>query len=92
MHRDHKQYGVPLCEWRKRRQYVFARDGYRCLKCGTFEGLTVDHVRALSNGGTSDASNLQTLCESCNHAKSDRTIDYRSPACNALAVMMGETI
>ncbi len=34
--------------------------------------LTVDHIIPLSNGGTSDRSNLQTLCNNCNRDKDSK--------------------
>ncbi len=48
---------------------VFARDGLKCLRCGTDENLTVDHVVAWSDGGPTTFENLQTLCLSCNVRK-----------------------
>lgn len=32
---------------------------------------TIDHIVALANGGTNDASNLRVVCNSCNARKSD---------------------
>lgn len=54
------------------RKAVLARDGHRCVKCGDSRRLTVDHIIAIANGGTSDMSNLQTLCQWCNNGKSDK--------------------
>jgi len=51
------------------RQFVKERDAYRCRNCGTHMNLTVDHIVPVSGGGTNDAENLQTLCQSCNSAK-----------------------
>lgn len=45
------------------------RDGYRCLLCGATDDLTVDHIRALTDGGTNDNDNLRTLCRSCNSGR-----------------------
>ena len=36
--------------------------------------LTVDHIVPVSKGGTNDISNLQLLCETCNHIKDNRII------------------
>lgn len=58
-----------------------AQYGHRCLCCGKGESeaaLTVDHVVPLSRGGSSDISNLQPLCKTCNSAKGSKTIDYRT--------------
>jgi 5-methylcytosine-specific restriction endonuclease McrA len=43
-----------------------------CASCGAREDLTVDHIVPLSRGGSSDLSNLQTLCRTCNGIKSGR--------------------
>lgn len=45
---------------------VFARDGYRCLCCGSSRSLNVDHVAPAYLGGTHAMENLQTLCKTCN--------------------------
>lgn len=60
------------------RQSVYNRDGRKCLKCGTTEGLTIDHVIPLSIGGKNSTSNYQTLCGKCNVEKKDMPIDYRN--------------
>lgn len=54
------------------REIVFKRDAFTCLLCGTGERLTVDHVLAVSRGGSDDLSNLRTLCHSCNARKGAR--------------------
>lgn len=73
-------------EWRGRqssvslatRFAVLQRDGYACQLCGRAvqDGvkLEVDHKIARSKGGTSDESNLWTLCFDCNRGKSDREL------------------
>lgn len=61
-------------EWRQ----VMARDGYRCLCCGSKKRLSKDHIQPIASGGSNDVSNLQTLCIPCNSRKGNRTIDYRS--------------
>ena len=48
---------------------VFNRDGHECLKCGTKQNLTIDHIVPQSLGGHTRAINLQTLCEGCNMKK-----------------------
>lgn len=53
----------------------------KCLRCGRDDvKLTFDHVLPVSKGGTSDISNGQPLCRSCNSIKRDRHIDYRPDA------------
>jgi hypothetical protein len=54
------------------RAYVFARDGMRCMRCGSTESLTVDHVIPVIHGGSDEVGNLQTLCRSCNSKKGAR--------------------
>jgi HNH endonuclease len=54
---------------------VWKRDGFKCVKCGSDEDLTVDHIHPRSKGGSDDMTNLQTLCRGCNSrkcAKSER--------------------
>lgn len=51
------------------RAIIYARDGLRCVDCGTDQSLTVDHVIAVVNGGTDDIENLATRCRSCNSRK-----------------------
>lgn len=59
------------------REAVFARDGDACLKCGTTENLSLDHIVPLASGGDNATSNLQTLCKSCNSSKGNTTKDHR---------------
>lgn len=62
----------------KVRQHVFVRDGHACVHCKASyveTDLRVDHIIPVSRGGSSELSNLQTLCESCNQAKGDRRPD-----------------
>jgi hypothetical protein len=60
-----------------KRDEIFDRDGRKCLKCGTEDSLSLDHIVPLSAGGTNDDDNLQTLCKRCNSAKGDTTKDHR---------------
>jgi HNH endonuclease len=48
---------------------VFARDGGRCVECGSAFDIQYDHVIPLALGGASTAENLQILCAPCNQAK-----------------------
>jgi 5-methylcytosine-specific restriction endonuclease McrA len=55
---------------------LFKRDDYICLYCGErFPEplLSRDHVRPLSQGGTSQWSNLVTACLRCNSHKAGRS-------------------
>ena len=55
---------------------VYRRDGYKCQHCGSESSLTIDHVFPESRGGTSDPSNLQTLCRSCNGKKGAKEVSH----------------
>jgi hypothetical protein len=52
---------------------VWARDGGRCVTCGSDDNLHFDHVLPYSKGGSSLlAENVQLLCARHNLEKSDR--------------------
>ena len=55
------------------RRALFARDGWRCMYCGTNGGkLTLDHVVPRSRGGDSVWENVVTSCAPCNLRKGNR--------------------
>jgi len=54
------------------RQAVLDRDRNACRNCGATQGLHIDHKIPYSWGGTSEMSNLQTLCGPCNLRKGAR--------------------
>lgn len=66
-------YDVPA----KVREEVFARDGNACLRCGSLDILSLDHIHPLASGGDNSINNLQTLCTSCNSSKGNTIKDYR---------------
>lgn len=83
--REHDDYFVPAAvEWpivrRGTRDYisdfirerVYERDGYRCVRCGSADDLTLDHIIPWSKNGADKVSNLQTLCGPCNSGKGAR--------------------
>lgn len=53
-------------------QKIKERDGHKCVKCGSTDDLTIDHIIPLSRGGKDEAINLQTLCFKCNLRKGSR--------------------
>jgi hypothetical protein len=60
----------------KLRDEILRRDKFKCVYCGRGPSdgvkLHVDHIIPFSKGGSSEADNLQTLCEECNLGKSNR--------------------
>ncbi len=57
------------------RRALFARDGWKCVYCGTAAGrLTLDHVIPRSKGGGSVWENVVTACSPCNLRKGDRLL------------------
>jgi 5-methylcytosine-specific restriction endonuclease McrA len=77
---------VPRIVQRKiSRRALFARDGWRCVYCGTTSGrLTLDHVVPRSKGGESVWENVVTSCAPCNLRKGNRMphevqMELRSP-------------
>jgi 5-methylcytosine-specific restriction endonuclease McrA len=67
---------VPRIVQRKiSRRALFARDGWRCVYCGTASGrLTLDHVIPRSKGGGSVWENVVTSCAPCNLRKGNRLL------------------
>jgi len=53
------------------KEFVWRRDGGKCVKCGSQHHLEYDHIIPLNKGGSNTARNLQILCESCNREKSN---------------------
>ncbi len=51
------------------RRALFARDGHRCVYCGSAGRLTLDHVVPRSRGGDSVWENVVTSCAPCNLRK-----------------------
>lgn len=51
------------------RRFVFERDGYRCVYCGSSYRIELDHRIPWSICRSHDINNLQTLCFSCNRRK-----------------------
>lgn len=62
----------------KIKREIKARDGRKCLCCGSTYRLQVDHIRPRYIGGTHDPENLQTLCTACNNLKGTAEINFRT--------------
>lgn len=63
--------------WKKLRQEIIVRDGTICTYCkqDCQDDPTVDHIKAVSNGGDPfDPSNLTVACRSCNSAKGNKEV------------------
>jgi 5-methylcytosine-specific restriction endonuclease McrA len=73
---------VPRTVQRKiSRRALFARDGWRCVYCGSGSGrLTLDHVVPRSRGGESSWENVVTSCAPCNHRKGNRLLEEANMA------------
>lgn len=56
------------------KQIVYSRDGGICQCCGSSLNLEFDHITPFSCGGSSDASNIQLLCQQCNRSKSNSCV------------------
>ena len=71
---------VPRAVQRKiSRRALFARDGWRCVYCGTSSGrLTLDHVVPRTRGGDSVWENVVTSCAPCNLKKGNRLLEEAS--------------
>ncbi len=59
------------------RRLVLARDGFRCLCCGSRKNLTTHHLHWRSHGGRTVEENLGTLCDDCHGLVHDRCLVFR---------------
>ncbi len=50
---------------------------HKCVRCGSDEPLTKDHIIPVYQGGSDSIDNLQPLCRSCNSAKGPDDTDLR---------------
>ena len=53
---------------------VLARDGARCVMCGSSDGIHFDHIIPVVKGGDNTIDNIQILCKGCNLRKHDKII------------------
>ena len=53
------------------KKVVYSRDGGVCQCCADYEYLEYDHISPYSCGGSSEVSNIQLLCRTCNRSKSN---------------------
>jgi 5-methylcytosine-specific restriction endonuclease McrA len=47
------------------RQAVYARDENKCVECGQPDGLVLDHLVPVDDGGSDTMSNLRVVCRTC---------------------------
>jgi 5-methylcytosine-specific restriction endonuclease McrA len=62
---------------RENRAKIFERDDYKCRYCEkqlTRFTATLDHVRAVAEGGDNSLDNLMTACLNCNSRKNHRFV------------------
>lgn len=65
----------------------------KCVKCGSIEDITRDHVVPLTLGGSDNIDNIQPLCRPCNSQKLNKhTEDYRSPVVKELVSGLGKKV
>jgi hypothetical protein len=48
---------------------VLAKYEHTCVKCGSKDNLTIDHIIPVVEGGKNEFPNLQVLCKPCNSSK-----------------------
>lgn len=64
--------------WAVLKAQVTRRDGHKCRRCGTKEGvLEVHHKIPAKWGGSNELSNLELLCEPC-RKKRDKLLRYHA--------------
>ena len=77
--------------WALVRLRIFARDGWRCRRCGRAGRLECDHVVPLHRGGAEyDPANLQTLCRGCHVQKTAGENERPDPARDAWRALVRE--
>ena len=58
-------------DWRRTRESILRRDGFRCVECGKAcnpDEADIHHLLPRSAGGSDEPSNLITLCDGCHAA------------------------
>lgn len=55
--------------WKMRQKQVLERDQFKCVKCSSRLGLSVDHIVNRSQRGTHNMNNLQLMCAICHDNK-----------------------
>ena len=75
------------------REYLLEKWGRKCVYCGAENTpLEVEHIHALSKGGSNRVSNLTLSCRTCNQAKGNQDIkDFLSGKPKLLKQILGRT-
>lgn len=71
---------------------VLKRDRFQCTYCGvpgTDAELEVDHIIAVSNGGSHHMSNLTTACRACNQKKGSGALRTFKPPSRGIFSLVG---
>ena len=68
--KEKKSHQVRPDDWDVRKSFVLERDGYKCVKCGSYENLHVHHKVPVSIKPDHSEDNLITLCIHC-HSEQD---------------------
>ena len=53
----------------KVKKYIKEKFGWKCIKCGSIENVSIDHIIPILKGGKDELFTLQPLCKSCNSNK-----------------------
>ncbi len=64
----YKRPAPPFTNNRRKKNAVHAalrRDGFRCVRCGSPDDLTMHHRVKKADGGATELDNLETLCADC---------------------------
>lgn len=84
-----KQSGRGGRKWQRTREFIFNRDRFLCQIClskgiytavelhGSNHGVC-DHIIPLTQGGTDDHNNLQTICQACDKIKTSKESRHSS--------------
>ena len=70
---------LPRANSPQNKKNLYGEQGGHCAGCEThyqYKDLEVDHIIAVSKGGTDHIDNLQLLCGSCNRIKGNRGMEY----------------
>ncbi len=62
-----RQYRKPIPK--RIRSEILEQYDNKCAFCKSPENLQIDHIMAVTAGGTNDASNLRVLCRQCNSGR-----------------------